>query len=76
MLNEAKIYQILQGLGGIPQMYWAGQEGNYNVMAMELLGPSLEDLLTACNRKLSLPTVVALADQLVYFVNFSLDLSC
>lgn len=46
-------------------MRWFGVEGDYNVLVMDLLGPSLEDLFNFCSRKLSLKTVLMLADQMV-----------
>ncbi|GJN15397.1 hypothetical protein PR202_gb02308 [Eleusine coracana subsp. coracana] len=72
LLYESKLYRILQGGTGIPNVKWFGVEGDYNVLVMDLLGPSLEDLFSFCNRKLSLKTVLMLADQMVYIIDFGL----
>lgn len=55
-------------LAGISNVKWFGVEGDYNVLVIDLLGPSLEDLFNFCSRKLSLKTVLMLADQMVWFV--------
>merc|ERR1711874_347077 len=62
--------QVMQGGVGIPLVKYYGTEDDYNVMVMELLGPSLEDLFNFCNRKMSLKTVLLLADQLISRIEF------
>ncbi|TMW99965.1 hypothetical protein EJD97_001607 [Solanum chilense] len=70
LLYESKLYRILQGGTGIPNVRWYGVEGDYNVLVMDLLGPSLEDLFNFCSRKLSLKTVLMLADQMINRIEF------
>ena len=40
LLYESKLYKILQGGTGIPNVRWFGVEGDYNIMVLDLLGPS------------------------------------
>lgn len=63
--QESKIYKTLMGGPGVPWIMWSGKHGDYNVMVIDLLGDSLEDLFRMCNRYFSLKTVLLLADQLV-----------
>ncbi|KAA8550737.1 hypothetical protein F0562_002421 [Nyssa sinensis] len=67
---ESKIYMLLQGGTGIPNLKWFGVECEYNVMVIDLLGPSLEDLFNYCSRKFTLKTVLMLADQLINRVEY------
>eukprot|EP00164_Ancoracysta_twista_P001427 GFYU01001860.1.p1 GENE.GFYU01001860.1~~GFYU01001860.1.p1 ORF type:complete len:340 (+),score=109.60 GFYU01001860.1:66-1085(+) len=70
LLYESKVYKILAGGVGIPVVRWYGVEGDYNVMVLDLLGPSLEDLFSFCSRKFSLKTVLMLADQMISRVEY------
>jgi casein kinase 1 epsilon len=67
---ESKLYMLLQGGTGIPHLKWFGVEGEYNVMVIDLLGPSLEDLFNYCNRKFTLKSVLMLAEQLINRVEY------
>ena len=57
--------QILTSTAGIPNVYYFGQEGLHNILVIDLLGPSLEDLFDHCNRRFSIKTVVMVAKQMV-----------
>jgi serine/threonine protein kinase len=70
LLYESKLIKLLQGGPGLPGVLWYGVEGNFNVMVMDLLGPSLEDLFNFCNRRFSLKTVLMLADQMICRVEY------
>ena len=65
LLYETKLYKILHDGVGIPKVHWFGVEGDYSVMVMDLLGPSLEDLFNYCKQKFTLKTVLMLADQMI-----------
>jgi casein kinase 1 len=70
LLYESKLYRILAGGVGIPNVHWYGVEGGYNAMVIDLLGPSLEDVFTQCGRKFSLKTVLMCADQMLNRVEY------
>jgi len=76
LLYESKIYKYLnvsptgQRVVGFPRVRWYGNEGDYNVMALDLLGPSLEDLFNFCHRCFSLKTVLMLADQMIQRIEY------
>lgn len=61
----ANVVLILYNLGGLPSVKWSGVDGDVNILVIDLLGPSLEDLFVYCGRKFTLKTVLMLADQMV-----------
>ncbi|KAJ5678672.1 hypothetical protein N7462_006916 [Penicillium macrosclerotiorum] len=63
--DEYRTYKILVGCPGIPNVYYFGQEGLHNILVIDLLGPSLEDLFDHCNRRFSIKTVAMLAKQML-----------
>jgi serine/threonine protein kinase len=62
---EYRVYRALQSGIGIPKALWQGTQGDYNVLILELLGPSLENLFQQCRLRFSLKTVLMLADQMI-----------
>ncbi|AGO11720.1 AaceriADL053Cp [[Ashbya] aceris (nom. inval.)] len=63
--DEFRAYRILNGVRGIPRAYYFGQEGVHNILIIDLLGPSLEDLFEWCGRRFSVKTTCMLAKQMI-----------
>jgi len=71
ILNEYKIYKYLHNdrtIKGIPKIYEFIQTEDYNIMFMELLNSSLEDLFNVNNRKFCLGTVLKLGIQIINLI--------
>ena len=54
---------------GIPKVHFSGTEGDYNVMVMDLLGPSLEELFIYGKKTFTLKTVLMVGEQTVVLKN-------
>eukprot|EP01063_Lacrimia_lanifica_P040236 TRINITY_DN905_c0_g4_i1.p2 TRINITY_DN905_c0_g4~~TRINITY_DN905_c0_g4_i1.p2 ORF type:complete len:313 (+),score=128.48 TRINITY_DN905_c0_g4_i1:159-1097(+) len=73
LIYESKVYKLLnqsRDTTGIPQVKYVGVEGEFNVMVIDLLGPSLEELFTYCGRKLSLKSTLMLGEQLIERIEY------
>jgi len=70
LLYECKLHSVLAGGVGVPDVHWFGVEGDYNVMVMDLLGPSLQDLFAYCDYKFNVKTVLMLADQMISRIEY------
>jgi len=72
---EYKVYRSMAKYNGFPRVYWRGKPTlilgsnntpkSYNVMIMDLLGPSLEKLYTSCSRRFDIKTVCMIGIQLI-----------
>lgn len=66
--DEYRTYKHLNGSYGIPNAYYFGQEGLHNILVIDLLGPSLEDLFDWCGRRFSVKTTVQVAVQMITLI--------
>lgn len=70
IIDEYKIYRLLNKRGfkanhGLPQIYSLIQTPKFNIMVMELLGPSLDSLHVKYDKKFSLETVLLLGINII-----------
>lgn len=70
LANEVATYKTMEGGVGIPSVKWFGVEGKYNVLIMDLLGPSIASLFGKCGHRLSLKTVLMITDQLLTRIEY------
>ncbi|CRK19855.1 hypothetical protein BN1723_011988 [Verticillium longisporum] len=63
--TEYEAYGKLKGSDGIPNVYYFGRHGLHNILILDQLGPSLEDLFDGCGRKFTLKTVVMIGKQMI-----------
>lgn len=63
--HEYKVYRELINCHGFCSVLYFGSHDRWNVMVMDLMGPSLENMFTRCKRKFSLKTVLQIADQML-----------
>lgn len=71
LIYESKLYKLIGGGGhGVPSVHWYGTEGDYNVMVIDLLGPSLEDLFEFTGYSFGLKTTLMLADQMITRIEY------
>ena len=68
--GEFKIMRVLKDGVGIPRALYFEKQKESNVMVMDLLGPSLEDLFSYCKNRFSLKTVCMLAEEMILRVEY------
>jgi hypothetical protein len=68
------LYTYYLYIAGVPSAYYFGQEGLHNILVIDLLGPSLEDLFDVCTRRFSVKSVAMLAKQMVNYYYYYLAL--
>lgn len=64
--EEVKIYKDLEGIEGVPKIYWTGKNHSDKIIIMDLLGPSLDKFLKISpDKKLNLESTVNFGQQMV-----------
>ncbi len=70
-LLETEAYRLIYLKGdGVPKVLCYGNNSKYNILVLQLLGKSLEQLFSLCGKKLSLKTTCILGLQVVERIKF------
>ncbi|KAI8805046.1 kinase-like domain-containing protein [Cladochytrium replicatum] len=71
LYHEVNMYRHVTGAVGFPYIHYYGQEGNFNALVMERLGPSLKQLSQqSTTGRLPLRTVAYLVTQMVRRIEY------
>lgn len=74
LLYENRVYKWLNNSStevvGVPRPRYFGSTRNHNVLVMDCLGPSLEDRLNECRRRLSIKSVLMIGIQALRRIEF------
>ncbi|VDN37403.1 unnamed protein product [Dibothriocephalus latus] len=83
LFYENRVYRVLQvrfiltyhlqNAFAVPRIHWFGSDGvknEYRAMVMDLLGPSLEDLFNYVGRRFTMKTVLMLAEQMLWRIEY------
>ena len=68
--NEYKCYRTLEHSSNVAKVYGLFDYQKSRVLAMDKMGPSLENLFKKCNKKFSLKTTLMIADQLLRAIEY------
>lgn len=65
---EWGIYATLGGSHGVPRVHYKGRHGEYYVMVMDMLGPSLWDVWNSAGQSMSTEMVACIAVESIYIL--------
>jgi serine/threonine protein kinase len=63
--TESRMYSVISGAVGFPEMRFYGSEGQLNILVIDLLGKSVAALFKDCGCHFSMKTILMLADQMI-----------
>ncbi|KAF6151762.1 hypothetical protein GIB67_010336 [Kingdonia uniflora] len=59
--HEWVVYNVLGGIHGVPKVHYKGKQGDYYIMVMDMLGPSLWDAWNSSGQAMSSEMVACIA---------------